>query len=119
MTSPRTIARAVARGNSRKRQAETRNLRIVRKNHAPQHPAPHTLVWYDRLIPINPIQAMMTADVVSKAGRIDVCSICGDAPAALYDTLEPPFLSIRLCDECLALQRSMFDVKVRPSKDGG
>lgn len=121
MSSPRSIARAAARGNSpkrRHRQARARNLRTIRQSETAQHPAPHTLEWYDRLIPIKPAQAMMTADVVSKAGSIDVCSICGDAPASIYDTLESPFLSIRLCEACLALQRLMFDVKVRISKGG-
>lgn len=76
-------------------------------------PLPHTPAWFALVARINATQARMTAEVVARTGRVDVCSICGDTPANDYQLAEPPFQLIRLCDDCRVLQQTMFGLKVR------
>ena len=68
---------------------------------------PHSDAWYAALVQIDPAQAFMTQAVVDHAGRPDVCSVCGDKPARIYDLTADPSLPIRLCDRCLVFQREL------------
>lgn len=74
---------------------------------------PHTPAWFAALALINSRQAGVTATIVARARRLDVCSVCGDVPAPIYDLAAPPHLSIRLCRDCLDCQRGMFGLRVR------
>ena len=54
----------------------------------------------------------MTGAVTEAADRLDVCSVCGDRPAPVYDLVETPFLSVRLCADCAAIQTAAFGLRV-------
>lgn len=69
----------------------------------PQSPA-----WFAELSRVNARQAGMTKSLVRSAGRLDVCTVCGDTPALIYDSVEDPHLPLRLCDTCLVVQRDVF-----------
>lgn len=71
---------------------------------------PHTPEWFSALEKKNPKQAVMTRLVLSRAGRDDVCSVCGDHPAKDYGLEKTPD-TIRLCDDCLLIQQSMSEEK--------
>jgi len=50
--------------------------------------------------------------VVQAAGRIDVCSICGDDPAPICKLTKPRpsgdvLITLRLCDDCRSIRKSM------------
>lgn len=81
---------------------------------APTHLTPHTPEWFTALEQWDPPKAMMTRKVIELAGRMDVCSICGDDPAKDY-RLEanhrPPggVDTLRLCDDCVAIRRQAGD----------
>ena len=45
---------------------------------------PHSTPWFEALVRFNPDQVAHTAAIVRMAGRLDVCSVCGDDPAADY-----------------------------------
>jgi hypothetical protein len=60
----------------------------------------------------DPVKAAMTRFVVGKAGRDDVCSVCGDDPASDYrleKALRPAGGpdTLRLCDDCVGIRRNM------------
>lgn len=42
---------------------------------------PHSLEWFAALKKVNPTQAAQTTQILTLAGRDDVCSICGDKSA--------------------------------------
>jgi hypothetical protein len=50
--------------------------------------------------------------MIDDAGRDDVCSVCGDDPAADY-RLEKPFRpaagpdTLKLCEDCIEIRRNM------------
>jgi hypothetical protein len=74
---------------------------------------PHSQEWFSALEAFNPAQAAMTRAVVAAAGRTDVCSICGDDPAAIYEligrTSAPGAVkTMRLCVDCWTIRRSMY-----------
>lgn len=59
------------------------------------------------------------ANPLSLAGRDDVCSICGDDPATDYklasDQMTPGIIAtLRLCDDCLRIRRSMYSENFVP-----
>lgn len=73
---------------------------------------PHSEAWFSALAHWRPAQAMMTRSVVAGAGRADICSVCGDRPAADYRLEEDqrPVAGIdtlRLCDDCLNIRRGV------------
>jgi hypothetical protein len=68
---------------------------------------PHSPDWFARLRAINPRQAAMTQQILKLAGRTDVCSICGDEDSAVYRMVAEPGLTLRLCDDCLRLQKEV------------
>lgn len=69
---------------------------------------PHTPEWFEALQKINPGQASMTESIISAAGRSDVCSICGDLDSHAYRMIGEPGLTLRLCDNCMQLQKNMY-----------
>ena len=74
---------------------------------------PHSKEWFQALEAFNPDQAAMTKTVVEAAGRMDICSICGDHPAKDYKLVEedlPPEAvgTIRLCNDCLTIRDESF-----------
>ena len=77
-----------------------------------RHPRPHSYKWLDALRQVNPRQAAHAAAVVRLAGRGDVCSVCGDRPARDYDDADPPYRSIRLCDDCRGIQTIGFGARL-------
>lgn len=74
-------------------------------------PSPHSPEWLAALADANPRQAAITAAVVGRAGRSDVCSICGDAPAPVYRTDAGSATTVSLCDDCRAIQRDTFGLR--------
>jgi hypothetical protein len=66
---------------------------------------PHTGSWYEALVLTQPHRAAIASIMVARAGRADVCSVCGDRPAPVYDDLDPPYLPLRLCADCLVFRR--------------
>jgi hypothetical protein len=70
---------------------------------------PHTSEWFSALAHWSPAQSAMTRHVVEAAGNLEVCSICGDDPAADYrlpvDQRSPAGVdTLRLCDDCLQIR---------------
>lgn len=82
-------------------------------------PEPHTPAWFPVLAGINPRQAAMAAAVVARAGRLDVCSVCGDVPAPVYRIDADAPLLVRLCDDCRAIQRDGFGLRATAVGRGG
>src|SRR5881275_1075396 len=62
-------------------------------------PLPHTREWFIQLRKINLWQATMTEDIVREVGRIEVCSICGEANAPILHDSDPPYMLVRLCND--------------------
>jgi hypothetical protein len=77
------------------------------------HQMPHAPAWFAALARVTPHQAEMTRTVLGLANRRDVCSICGDTPALIYDTLEAPHLPVRLCADCAEIQAAMWGTQLR------
>ena len=78
----------------------------------PNYLKPHSSEWFAALEPVNPTQAAQTTQILSLAGRGDVCSICGDDPAADYkltseQTTSGIVATLRLCDDCLNIRRNI------------
>jgi len=71
---------------------------------------PNSSEWFSALEKVNPAQAAQTRQILSLAGREDVCSICGDDPAKDYrleskQVVSGVLLALRLCDDCLNIRR--------------
>jgi hypothetical protein len=67
----------------------------------PSPPAPHSPAWFAAVQRQNPLQAAMSRQVIALAGSAEVCSICGDDPAADYILADRrPVSTLRLCDDC-------------------
>lgn len=75
---------------------------------------PHTPAWFAQFEAINPTQAAITAVHVLRTGRLDVCGICGEIGAPIYRLTEPPFMLVRLCDDCWIYQTVLYDLRVAP-----
>ena len=78
---------------------------------------PHSSEWFEALMQFNPDQAFMTMAIVRAAGKEDVCSTCGDEPARDYEIVGEEFdpdavVTIRLCDDCLGIRKSMYGEKL-------
>lgn len=70
---------------------------------------PHTPDWFKALGAFNPMQAAQTQQMVTMAGSDEVCSVCGDDPAADYQIVANSLpanavATIRLCDDCLGIR---------------
>lgn len=85
-----------------------RYARLTVETARPETLDPNTPAWLAALADANPRQAAITAAVVDCAGRADMCSICGDAPAPVYRIEAGSAPLVRLCDECRAIQRNAF-----------
>ncbi|MBS0155117.1 MAG: hypothetical protein JSS38_11015 [Nitrospira sp.] len=75
---------------------------------------PHTPEWFIEYEIEEPDRAALTRIVLSSVGREDVCSICGDDPAADYRMagfILPGILTctLRLCEDCLKIRTMQFD----------
>jgi hypothetical protein len=87
--------------------------------------ASHSAAWFAALEPWNPVQAMMTRAIIETVGRTDICSVCGDDPAADYRLAEAfrpagGVDTLRLCDDCLEIRRASGEPFVPlPRADGG
>ena len=72
---------------------------------------PHTAEWFSALESCDSTQAAFTKQIIDLAGRTDVCSVCGDAPASDYKVVGAQFspligATIRLCDDCREIRRT-------------
>jgi hypothetical protein len=75
---------------------------------------PHTPDWFRALSAFDEVQAAATQRIIESAGRDDVCSICGDHPAADYKLIGEKLSSkavatIRLCDDCRVIRAEMYE----------
>ena len=73
---------------------------------------PHTQEWFEALKKQSPTQAEQTSQIISLAGSSDVCSICGDEEAKDYklessQSTTGMVVTLKLCDDCLNIRRSM------------
>jgi hypothetical protein len=71
----------------------------------PVYHTPHTEAWFSALEACKPRHAAHTKLIVEIAGKDEVCSVCGDEPAADYkldaqDLDATAVASIRLCETC-------------------
>jgi hypothetical protein len=67
---------------------------------------PHTPEWFAALDVWDPLQAAMPRVAVRNATQPEVCSVCGDDPAAdyrLHRRIRPPagIDTLRLCEDCV------------------
>lgn len=74
---------------------------------------PHSSEWFTALKRINSVQAGQTRQILSAAGRDDVCSICGDNLAADYKMASAQMMpdsiaTLRLCNDCLKIRCEMY-----------
>ena len=73
---------------------------------------PHSKAWFEELEKQNPIQAAQTKRIISLAGNEEVCSVCGDDEAKDYklegaQATHGMVVTLRLCDDCLNIRKSM------------
>lgn len=75
---------------------------------------PHTKEWFAAMGLWDPVKLAQTKFMIDGAGSDDVCSVCGDDPAADY-RLEKPFRAaagpdtLRLCEDCLQIRKDMSE----------
>jgi hypothetical protein len=81
------------------------------KRLTPSYLTPHSPEWFAALERWDPPKAMMTRHIIKRAGRPEVCSICGDDPASDYRVVQgyrpaggPD--TLRLCDVCVQIRRA-------------
>lgn len=72
---------------------------------------PNTPEWFEALELFNPDQAAITRQIISLAGREDVCSVCGDDESKDYklesDNLPSNAVAtLRLCKDCKQIRSS-------------
>jgi hypothetical protein len=88
-------------------------------SHMPLYPEPHSGEWLAALEAFDPAQAAHTRQIIKSAGRKDVCSICGDDPAADFKIVQENLpgnavASIRLCGDCRAIRSAMHGERYEP-----
>lgn len=86
-----------------------------------QYHRPHSDEWFQALEAYNPVQAEVTRQTISAAGRNDICSICGEQPAIDYqitgeDLDADAVATIRLCDDCREIREKMCQEQFEPMK---
>lgn len=79
------------------------------------YPKPHSSEWFAAMDKFNPHQAACTKEILNLAGSLEVCSICGDSPAGDYQLsmrmlAADAVATIRLCDDCLGIQKNQGEV---------
>jgi hypothetical protein len=89
----------------------------------PSYAKPHTPEWFAELEAFDYVQANIARRAVELAGSPDVCSLCGDDPAADYKLVQPvpvagSVATIRLCDGCSFI-RELDGESFIPLKDAG
>jgi hypothetical protein len=76
----------------------------------PSQLKPNTQEWLDALEKQNPTQAAQTKQMISLAGKSEVCSICGDEESNDY-ILEGAqeeseiVATLRLCNDCFGIRK--------------
>lgn len=70
---------------------------------------PHSQEWFDALELANPGQAAQTKQIISLAGKNDVCSVCGDEPAQDFclpgREITPGIIAtMKLCNDCRSIR---------------
>jgi hypothetical protein len=75
----------------------------------PAYPKPHSIEWFRDLAKSDPRQAAHTRQIIERAGREDVCSVCGDDPSKDYKIVKPQphadaVATLRLCNDCLDIR---------------
>ena len=80
---------------------------------------PHSKEWFEAPEKQNPAQASQTKQIISMAGSDDVCSVCGDEESKDYklegsEAAPGIAVSLRLCDDCLGIRKSMHGEKFVP-----
>jgi hypothetical protein len=80
---------------------------------------PHTAEWFKVSETVNPLQAAHTKHILSLAGSDAVCSICGDESNRDYklvneEATHGPISTMRLCDDCLDIRRTMHNENLVP-----
>jgi Permuted papain-like amidase enzyme, YaeF/YiiX, C92 family len=75
---------------------------------------PHSREWFAAMQLWDPVKAAQTRFNIEYAGRDDVCSVCGDDPAADY-RLEKRFRpaggpdTLKLCEDCVEIRKNMCE----------
>ena len=89
----------------------------------PYRGEPHTSEWFEAMMMANGQQAHHTMAIVAKAkGKKEVCSICGDEPAPVYEVVSPTppdgtVATIRLDDDCMAIRKANFGERFKKLHD--
>lgn len=88
-------------------------------NGMPLYPVPHSPDWFDALETFDSGQAAHTRQIVKRAGRSDVCSVCGDSPTLDYKVVGSDLPAnavgtIRLCGDCRSMREMIHGEKYEP-----
>jgi Permuted papain-like amidase enzyme, YaeF/YiiX, C92 family len=80
---------------------------------------PHTEEWFAVLTRQNPQQAQFTRMFIEREGSREVCTFCGDSPAANYRAVgvavqRDTVLTAKLCDDCRGIRKVQFDEEFSP-----
>jgi len=78
-----------------------------------QWPVPHTPAWFAQMLPFHPPAVFFAQTHIARTGRLDICSVCGDTPAPIYDAVNAPHQSLRLCADCLGIRAALYDERYR------
>ncbi len=79
----------------------------------PLYLKPHSAEWFAAMEKGNPSRAAQTRQILSLAGRNDVCSICGDESSTAYKLVadelpDDVVATVRLCDDCLRIRNEVY-----------
>jgi len=82
---------------------------------------PHSSEWFKALEALNPAQAAITKQLIDLAGKVEVCSVCGDYPTTDYKVVGVSFrpgvdATIRLCDDCRDIRTETQGESYEPIK---
>ena len=82
------------------------------------HFIPHTHEWFQALESNDPEQAEMTRQLIERAGRSDICGVCGNDTASDYMvrdlTIGGVDATTRLCDDCRMFRLVVYREKFAP-----
>jgi hypothetical protein len=104
-------------------RAPSGRITAATQGHSPsmQFLQPHTLEWFSALHAVNPYLSSLTRQTLRQAGRIDVCSICGDARCQDFLVMGSIFESnigatMRLCNSCRELRSRVHSEVLSPMR---